>query len=612
MKLAQPLASDEVAERIDELQKAHAPFMRDRVRIRQIMNGGTEGIKALLGEKAARKLDTADLPVVHLMDSGLTRLAQRLRHPPDIKVDVTVDATKGARKNAEKRERILAALDYQTRLELTLPFAGRWLPGYAYVPWMITEGKGRNGQPYAKAEIRNPFDCFPGQWGPDSQPEEIAFIRLASKRRLARRYPGYAEALERRRGGGGAHSGPFGLGSSSAGIWAPGRMVWEGPAAGDAVVLGEYIDSSGTYLMAMDERVLLDWVPNPLDSGPTFALARRPSFDLLKGQYDHVIGLMAMMAKLNVLAYIANQDAVFRETNIIGDIIGEEYKRGRFEYNFFTPGTRIERPSSDISFQVFTQIDRIERQLRIGTNYSVVADAESPNAFATGRGLDKLTDSASENVGEYQQQMRYALELIDQKRLEWEEVMYGGLKKEITGVVRGAAIRESYRPTKDIAGKYESRRVYGVMAGWDQPDVIVTGLQLLQAEALDIETFQDNLQGLENKTEINHRVRRRKAEDRAFDLLSQAAAQGDPRAEMAIVEIMADPDKMTEILTKFYTPEEPQMSPEEQAAALAAAGGGAGAQPPGGPPPPVSTILSRLMAGGDSDLGVQTVGRLAG
>jgi hypothetical protein len=607
---AHMLDSDELAERIHNLRQAHAPFMRDRIRIRQIMNGGPDAIRALLGNKAAAKLGSEDLPVVHLMDSGLTRLAQRLGRAPDVRVDPSVlKDTKGEKRGAEKRERILAGLDYQARLMLTMPYAGRWLPGYSFVPWTIVEGRGRSGESYAKAEIRNSFDCFPGQWGPDSQPEEIAFIRLASKRRLARQYPTYAAKLEAVASG--PQYGPTGFGGAG-GIWSPGRMAWEGPAGSDAVLLAEYIDSSGTYLMALDHDFLLDHVPNPLGSGPAFALARRPSFDQAKGQYDHLIGLMGMMAKLNVLAYMATEDAVFRETNIIGDMISAKYRRGRMATNFFATGTRVEKPTADVSFQVFNQIDRVERQLRIGANYSVVEDSESPNSFATGRGLDKLTEAPSINVGEYQTQMGFALELIDAKRLEWEERMYGSQLKEISANVRGTQINESYRPSKDIAGRYESRRVYGVMAGWDEPDKIVTGLQLLQAELIDHETMQDNLDGLENRTRVNDRIRQRKTEDRIYDILSQRASDGDPKAEMALVEIMSNPTDITEILTKFYTPEEPEMSPEEQALAAGLGGGGGPGGPGVVPPDDVSTVLSRLMSGGQADAGVQTVGRLAG
>lgn len=597
---AQPLSADEVTERIAALRTANAPTFRDRMRIRQIMNGGADAILALLGPTAAAKLDAQDLPIVNMFDSGITKVAQRLGRPPDAKVD-PVNDQKTERKAARKREDILATLDYQSRMPSMLPWAGRWLPGYSFQPWVIQEGKGRNGVPYAKAEIRNPFDCFPGQWGPDQQPEEIAFVRVTSKRKLARQYPMYEAALERKSKS--VSMGPFGF--TGGGIWSAGRTAWEGQPGADAAMLGEYMDSSGTYLMALDEDVLLDWVPNPLDSGPAFSLARRPSFDVSKGQYDHYVGVMAMFAKLNILAYLASEDAVFRETNIVGDMISDKYRRGRKATNFFTPGTRVERPTADVAFQTFTQIDRIERHLRIGTNYSVVQDSESPNSFATGRALDKLTDSGSANITEYQDQLRFALEVIDSRRLEWEEKMYGGRKKPMQANVRGNAIVGDYRPTKDIAGHYETRRVYGVMAGWDEPEKIVTGLQLIQGEILDTETMQENLDGLENLPKINQRIRRRKTENRLYDVLSQRAAEGDPKAAMAMVDILSDPDKIDEILKTFYTPDEPEMSPEE--AALAAAGGGDPADVV--PPEPVTTTLSRIL-GGQADAGVQTVGRI--
>lgn len=600
---APTLTAEDVSERVDNLVAAHADGMADRVRIRQIMDGGAEGLIALLGPEPARKLNTTDFPVAHMLDAGLTRLAQKLGRPPDVRVDPSGHRDSAANRNAaEKRERIVVGLDYQTRLDLTFPYAARWLPGYAFCGWTICEGVGRNGDRYAKAEIRNSFDAYPGQWGPDSQPEEVAFLRLVSKKKLKRQYPVYAAAVDNL------------AGSRHSRVWTPNPRSWEGYAS-DLVGVAEYVDSSGTYLISMDTRTLLDIIPNPT-SGPAFVFCRRPSFNALRGQYDHTIGLMAMMAKLNVLAYIATEDATFRETNVIGDMIGEKYQRGRFATNFFVPGTQIERPSADVAFQTFTQIDRLERQLRIGAQYSVIEDSESPNSWVTGRGLEGLTTAASHNITEYQQTLKYAVESLDAKRLEWEEKMYGDQSKRVTGNIRGMAISEQYTPSRHIAGNYETRRVYGVMAGWDEPEKIVTGIQLMGAGALDVETFQDNLDGLENRGLINERVRKRRAEDMLFQALAERAGQGDPRASMAMVEIYSSPEAIAEILTKFYTPEEPEMSAEEQMMAMM---GGAGGMPPGGPggappgatPEPVSTVLSRIL-GGEAQGGVQTVGRLAG
>ena len=49
---------------------------------------------------------------------------------------------------------------------------------------------------------------------------------------------------------------------------------------------------------------LVDFVPNPLKSGPSFVVAKRYSFDKLQGQFDQVVGLMSSMAKINVFCLL--------------------------------------------------------------------------------------------------------------------------------------------------------------------------------------------------------------------------------------------------------------------------------------------------------------------
>ena len=48
------------------------------------------------------------------------------------------------------------------------------------------------------------------------------------------------------------------------------------------------------------------------------------------------------------------------------------------------------------------------------------------------------------------------------------------------------------------------------MAGFDEPQKIVTGLQLLQAGVIDTETLQDNIDGLENIQKVQERIRKGK------------------------------------------------------------------------------------------------------
>jgi len=59
---------------------------------------------------------------------------------------------------------------------------------------------------------------------------------------------------------------------------------------------------------------------------------------------------------------------------------------------------------------------------------------------------------------------------------------------------------------------------------------------------------------------------------------------------MAIIAIYEDPKSMTDILKKFYTPEDPEVSPEEMAMMQAAQQ----QQMPQGPPPSVLEALGGM------------------
>tara|TARA_Y100000593_G_C4157668_1_gene260365 strand:- start:320 stop:703 length:384 start_codon:yes stop_codon:yes gene_type:complete len=125
------------------------------------------------------------------------------------------------------------------------------------------------------------------------------------------------------------------------------------------------------------------------------------------------------------------------------------------------------------------------------------------------------------------------------------------------------------------------------MAGFDEPQKIVTGLQLLQAGVIDVETLQDNIDGLDNIAKVQERIRKNKAENVLFESVLARSAEGDPAATMAVIAIYEYPNDMTEILKQFYTPEEPQMTPEQEAMIQQQMA----AQAPVGPPPSIAQAL---------------------
>ena len=571
--------ADEVYSRVYELRSLHADVVAEKDKIRAIMNGGADGIKALLG-KSMRDMDYQQIPAPNLLHSAMERFAQKLGRAPDLKVDIFNDKdSERAAKRAEKLERIVHAYDELQKVDLQLPQVGRWLPGYGFAVWVLKEKKDANGIPYPYAEVKDPYLCYPGYFGEGQQPKEVAVVQRVPHTTLANLYPKYKNVIMDEVD---SEYNTMAYMSSYDKTW--------GNQSGTGKVVAEYYDEEGTYIFLPENRVILDFIPNPLKSGPRFVVAKRFAFDQMQGQFHHVIGLMANMAKINVLSVIAMEDAVFTETNIIGEIESGQYKKGRLSVNYLTPGSQVIKPTNNLPYQLFQQIDRLERHLRLGSAYPVSDDGQSPNAFVTGRGLEELGQSASLHVREYQTILKDALEQIDTKRLEWDEVMYGNMRKPIAGYRKGTAFKETYVPSSDIAEMYKTRRIYGVMAGFDEPQKIITGLQLKQQGIIDTQTLQENMDGLDNISQIQQRINSERAENVLFESLMAQAAQGNPKATMAAIEIKKNPQNINKILEKFYTPEGEEMTPEEQAIAAPQQ---AGLQ---GPPPGLQQVLAQAAA----------------
>jgi len=590
-----PLNSDKLYDRIDYLRVINQESLIDRSRIRDIMNGGEAAVKALLGNTI--NVEYHELPAPNLFLTALERFSQKLGRSPDLKVDIINEKdSERARKKSEKLERIVLAYDKFQKLHMQLPQAARWLPGYGFVAWTIGHRRDREGNPYPYAELQDSFTCYPGTFGNDQQPSELAIIRRVPHRILAEQYPEAKEYIYAREDNQGFQN-PYSAlidTRNNAGTWAN--------STGHGKVLVQYYDKEGTYVYLPENKKIIDFIPNVLRSGPAFILAKRYSFDQMQSQFQHITGLMANMAKINILGTIAMEDAVFTETNIVGEIESGKYRKGRFAVNYLTPGSQVSKPVNNLPYQLFQQVDRLERHLRLGAAYPVSDDGQSPNAFVTGRGLEELGQSASLHVREYQTILKEALQEMDAKRLEYDELMFGNVRKPIAGRHKGTSFKESYTPESDISEVYETRRVYGVMAGFDEPQKIITGLQLKQQGIIDTQTLQENMDGLDNITKIQQRISAERAETVLFESLMAQAAQGNPKATMAAIEIRKNPHQMSEILDKFYSAEGEEPSPEEMA--MMGQGGPQIPPGPGGGPADIAQVLGALGQRGPQPQGV--------
>lgn len=591
------------AARVAHLQRINQPNRADMARIRSIMDGGAEGMVALLGP-ALEDFDPEDriaIPAANLMLSGTERAAHRLGRRPDLRVDPPFDKDdkESAHKAAEKRERIVEAFDDVCAMEMLLPQLARWLIGYGFAPLIVTEHYDVDGNPYPDVELRDPFECWPSEWGVKQQPIDIAFVRRIPAKRVEELYPHTVGRLE----GPGAFRDHTRLAGGAVALGLGSRMDhsrWENPN-GDGLAVVEYYDKDGHTTYCPSHKVILDHVPTPAGK-PLFHVFKRFAFNRLQGQFQQAIGLMASIAKVNLLVQIAMEDAVFSETNIYGSgVDADDYEKGRDAVNAFDTGTRVEKPSTAIPYQMFQHVSLLERQFRQTTRYSAQDDGESPTSWATGRGLENLSAGTNAELAELRIVLAHGLERVDSMRLEHDELLWPNKDKPLMGVRQGEPFAETYTPARHIKRSYRTRRVYGAMAGWDDATKIVTGLQLRQSKNLSRRTFMENIDGLENISRELQRIDQETYQEMLDAAVAQRAMGGDMAALQLMIESLPA-GTVREKYERFFPKPEPVPA---GAGPLALGPGEMPAQPDD-----VSTVLSRLQMSGEAEGGVMTVGRM--
>lgn len=584
-----PLTADQVSKATWRLRQLHMPHIADRERLRAIMDGGDAGIRTLLGPKAKKSQEL--IPAANMILSAGTKLATKIGHYPTMKVHPPEDSDAQSQlDHAELVEGIVETHDRWARVRMQMPYIGRWLPGYGFYVQVIRERPDRDGNPYPALELRDPYDCYPGTWGIDQVPREMALLRRVDEARLFDRYPSLARKVA---------DGTRGR-TTTAG-WSGGHPDSHGArwdtVMGEGILVAEYYNDDGWWYICPQADEILEFEPNVAPGIPQFVIGKRFTFSALVGAYGHALGLQVAQARLTMWGIIAMQDAVFAETNIYGgEPRGGSYLRGRGATNVFPQGTRVERPNQNLPYQAFQQIDRIERMLRNQVSYPVTDDAESPVGYATGPAVENLNDVLSGEVHEYKMAICDAMMRADSIRLAWDEIRFGGrYRKSMHRRMR------TYDP-RSIRGSRDTDRIYGVMSGYDDPRKVVAAIQMMGAGLLDPQTAAEGIEGIDNWSKIDERNKARRVEQGLLAAMEQAGMQGDRAAIMALIDMLAPGDTKS-MFQKYFKPEDPQPTPEEMAMA--------GQLPPGTPPPSgdeaVQTALSQLGIDGGIKGGSQVV-----
>jgi hypothetical protein len=607
-----PRAYNDVLDRVAELREARDETFDAMLQTAEIMDGGHHAIRALQGQYRDQSL--RNLPIANYMRDAAEAFASRLSAIPELRVDPPStgrksDDNESRLKHAEKRARIVASYDddHNDGIASKIPMLARWVPGAGYAVFTIDPVQVGD-YPYPRASLHSPLDTMVAQWTSIAPPEDVGFVRKVQMRELIRMFPEHAASfrnLENRQGTGGAVD-----------------LAQLRPGLGVEVV--QYYDRYGCWWLLPHKRMLLDFVPNPLESGPSFVAMTKFNYNRLRGEYDDMVGPMVSMARLQILSELGVSKALKQPTNLFtgaGGPLSGNYKTGFNAVNVFDNNARVEIPNGTMQFQAWQQLDRLERTLRIEGQSPVQDSGESPMSFVTGRGLNALSERVDRTVREYQRIFKTGLQKLDSLRLEYDEKMWPDIAKPMEGVRAGSAFTEMYTPSKHIKGSYRTRREYGAMAAVDEATKLNGMMLMTQADPPWVSTswVRTQLDDLGVPvTQIEDQIRAERA-DRALDqyIMAHATEPSSPehlRALRLMLEDLPEGDRKRRASEFLASIEEAQAeqqrameqqqgqmeAPPSEDEVLAALGGmGQGGATP--------TTLARVTAAGQSQGGTQVI-----
>jgi hypothetical protein len=321
-------------------------------------------------------------PVVgNLIWAAARTIAQRVGRHPRISVAAMRKETDDAA-NADAQDHEIQLLDDLDKFNFRalLPQAAYWLVTHDLMPLVVRPSPREFKVPVI--ECKDPLTCYPGTvWPHKPEVYDVLFAERMPVHQAARTYPNVRSALS---------------------LMEPDRERM------DYITLGEYWDTEGLTVAILEPQAkVVDFFPSPLPGTICTFLGRGFSPDLdFHGQFDHVVPILISQAKLTSLVMALAERNVFAETNIFAELASNQtkYAWGPDAVNYFMPGpgARVEKSINNMSPQVFSELDRLERELRLGGGFPGQLSGEPVATIATGKGIEELTVTVDDNVSYWQ------------------------------------------------------------------------------------------------------------------------------------------------------------------------------------------------------------------
>lgn len=405
--------------------------------------------------------------VANLLQQGLDHYGSRISSVlPNVDAPPIDPRHQTSRDRADTRRRAVLSWWEMSNMSLQMRRRARWLVGYGSAPAVIRPKFTDPADPtagYPCWEPRDPLTCYPAPAiNPDElRPADCIFAVRRPLRWIRKMYPSAATALT------------------------------DNDTKDDALfTILEYNDDEQIAMIACadpvyfssqrSKEILLERVPN-LTGLSLAVVPGRVTLERQTGQFDGMIGMLQMQAKLMALEVMAVQRGVFpdmyleqRDPNIPAKIISGPHPGYTGKINEIEGGT-VNYRSIQPGFQTNAAMDRLERAARLDAGVASEFGGESNTNIRTGRRGDAIMSAMIDfPVQEAQEVMASALEEENRSAIQVAKAWFGDTRKSIYVKWKGAKGHLDYTPNTDFDSEYTV--VSYAMAGTDIQNLTI-GIQ---------------------------------------------------------------------------------------------------------------------------------------
>jgi len=533
--------------------------------------------------------------VANLLAQGLDQTAMRVASVlPDVMMPPARDDVKSAEKRARTRRNAVLGWWQHNRMDIKLSKRARHLLGYACSPVSLRFDP-RTGVP--EWMVRDPLTTFPAPLhGPDDlEPYDTIFTYERTFDWVKDRWPEAAERLRHR-----------------------------DTRGSDLLQLVEYCDAVETVLLAVGKpegdaawHRHADYSPPVVELERTVnragvcpvVIAGRVNLDKPAGQFDQMLGMYQMQAKLMALEVLAVQKGIFPDTwlvaragetpqivNTANGLTGEVgvLKGGDLRDSVVNPG-----------FMTNPTIDRLERAQRVTAGIPPEFGGESGSNIRTGRrGAAVLSAVVDFPVQEAQRMISASMEVENKRAIALMKAYAGNKTHSFYVSMKGAKGPVEYTPNKDFDS--DENRVVFSHPGSDVNDLVIGAGQRIGMGTMSKRSFMAIDPMVDDAESEHDAVVAEGLEQALLASIQTQASQGQiPPADLARIAELVRTDraelakavqKVQEEAQERQASEVPAGSPELMPG-IAQPGAGAEAQPAGSAeagPPSLRDLLAQV------------------